>query len=169
MGFIHLALYAFLSFLFCFFLIVNLIVHLLRRPSSAKLGRVIPAPSYHQFAYIIQHVIQDQPVHNFFCSSIHPPSSPTYHAPPSSSTSIGNLYLSSLALLSHLQQSPSLMTPDPRSDLRRGRRIFSRFRGCRIGRRTPSQSNQEIEEVPHPSLFTAGDAASETAQYSISI
>jgi hypothetical protein len=140
MGFIQLALYAFISFLFCFFLVVNSIVHLLRRPSSAKPGLVIMRHPITNLLNTIQDVIQDTSQFSIFiCSSIHPPSSPTYHAPPLSSTSIGNLYL----LSSHLQQSPSLMTPDPTSDLRQGRRIFSRFRGCRLGRRTPSQPNQD--------------------------
>ena len=71
-----------------------------------------------------------------FRSSIHPSSS-TYHTPSSSSRSIGNLYFSSLALLSHLPQSPSLMTPDLRSHPRLGgKRTFSRFRGCSRARRS---------------------------------
>jgi len=145
------------SFLFFYVSSLSLIRFFMffSRPSSEKLGRVILLHPTVNFLSNIKHVIQTANQSLILRSSRvdTPPSSPTYMHHRRPPHQLGTC--TSLALLSHLLQSLSLMTPDPRSDLRRGRRILSRFRGCRLGRRTSSESNQEIE-VSHPSLFTAG-------------
>ena len=147
-----LALYAFPPFLFfCFFLVVNSIFHFFSRPSSEKLGRVI-----------LLH-----PITNFLSTSSKLPTSsrflarryplPSYHALLSSSTSIGNLYLSSPALLSHLPQLPLLMTPDTSSNLRRGcRRTLSCVQDSSRARRSKCCRD--------PRLYSSGDATSGTGQ-----
>jgi len=156
-----LTLYAFLPFLFCFFLVVNSIFHFFSRPSSEKLCRVILFHPITNFLNNVKHVIRTANQFSIFRSSMPPPSSSTYHALLSSSTLIGNLYLSSPALLSYLPQLPSLMTLDPNSNLQRGSR---RTLSC-----VWDSSRARRSKCCRDPRYTACDATFGTGEKTISI